>query len=41
MKFIDMQDSSDISVIAETLFTRLNAGLELVPVMDADDLRRA
>jgi hypothetical protein len=35
----DMKDPSDIPAIAEPLFMRLNASLELCPVMNRDDLR--
>ena len=38
--FFDMKDSAEIPVIAEPLFIRLGAELELVPVMNADDLRK-
>lgn len=37
---IDLQDSSEIPAIVEKFFTRLNAAVELVPVMNADDLKR-
>ena len=40
MVFFDMRDASDIPVIAEPLFMGLGAELELVPVMNADDLRK-
>jgi len=40
MIFFDMRDASDIPVIAEPLFMGLSAELELVPVMDADDLKK-
>jgi hypothetical protein len=40
MMFFDMRDASDIPSIAEPLFIGLNAELELVPVMDAADLRK-
>ncbi len=35
----DMQDPSDIPSIAEPLFMRMNASVELYPVMNRDDLR--
>jgi hypothetical protein len=38
MIFFDMKDSAEIPV--EPLFIGLNAELELVPVMNADDLRK-
>ena len=37
---VNMQDSSQIADIAERLFFGLNAKIELVPVMTADDLRK-
>ena len=37
---VNMQDSSQIANIAERLFFGLNAKIELVPVMTADDLRK-
>jgi hypothetical protein len=40
MIFFDMKDSADIPVIAEPLFIGLGAELALVPVMNADDLRK-
>jgi hypothetical protein len=36
----DLPDASDIPVFAEPFFGRLDAGLELAPVMTADDLRK-
>ena len=36
----DMADTSQIPVIAEPLFQDLNADLSLVPVMNADDVRK-
>jgi hypothetical protein len=36
----DMQDSSQIPVIAEPLFQGLKAKLEFSPVMNQDDLRK-
>ena len=38
--FFDMKDSAEIPAIAERLFIGLGAEIELVPVMNADDLRR-
>ncbi len=40
MLFFDMLDASEIPPIAEPLFTALNVEIELVPVMNADDLKR-
>ena len=37
----DMADASEIAQIAEPLFNELDAAVEFVPVMNADDLRRA
>jgi hypothetical protein len=37
---VDMQESSQIADIAERLFFGVNAKIELVPVMTADDLRK-
>ncbi len=41
MIFFDMADSSDIPRIAEPLFQALDAAVEFVPVMNADDLKSA
>jgi hypothetical protein len=38
--FFDMKDASEIPSIAEPLFAGLNARLQLVPVMNADDLKK-
>jgi len=40
MIFFDMKDSAEIPPIVEPLFIGLGAKLELVPVMNADDLRK-
>jgi hypothetical protein len=40
MMFFDMKDASEIPVIAEPLFAGLNARLQLLPVMNADDLKK-
>jgi hypothetical protein len=37
--FFDLKEPSQIPVIAEPLFRGLNASVEFVPVMNADDLR--
>jgi hypothetical protein len=37
---VNMQESSQIADIAERLFFGVNAKIELVPVMSADDLRK-
>jgi hypothetical protein len=37
---VDMRESSQIAEIAERLFFGVNAKIELVPVMTADDLRK-
>jgi hypothetical protein len=38
--FFDMKDASEIPAIAEPLFAGLNARLQLLPVMNADDLKK-
>ena len=38
--FFDMRDASDIPGIAEPLFVGLHAEIELVPVMNAADLKK-
>lgn len=40
MFVIDMKDSSDIPVIAEPLFEKLNASVEFLTVMNANDLKK-
>jgi hypothetical protein len=40
MMFFDMKDASDIPAIAEPLFAGLNARIQLLPVMNAEDLKR-
>jgi hypothetical protein len=40
MIFFDMRDSSEIPRIAEPLFMGVDAEVELLPVMNADDLRK-
>ncbi len=37
----DMKDTTEIPRIAEPLFLALDAAVEFLPVMNADDLRRA
>jgi hypothetical protein len=39
-KAFDMKDASEIPAIAEPLFAGLNARIQLLPVMNADDLKR-
>lgn len=38
--FFDLADTSQIPVIAEPLFHDLDATVEFIPVMNADDLQR-
>ena len=38
---VDMRKSSQIAEIAERFFFGLNAKIEMVPVMNADDLQKA
>jgi len=40
MMFFDMKDASEIPGITEPLFAGLNARLQLLPVMNADDLKK-
>lgn len=40
MMFFEMNDASDIPGIAEPLFAGLNARIELLPVMNAEDLKK-
>ncbi len=41
MLVFDMADPSQIPIIAEPLFMNLDAAVEFLPVMNADDLRKA
>ena len=41
MVVFDLKDPSEIPQIAEPLFQQLNASVEFLPVMNADDLKRA
>jgi hypothetical protein len=38
--FFDLRDNSDIPTFAEPLFSVLNAEIELIPVMSADELKK-
>jgi hypothetical protein len=38
---VDMQESSQVAEIAERFFFGLNAKIDMVPVMAADDLQKA
>jgi uncharacterized protein DUF3303 len=38
--FIEVKDSSQIPAITEPFFQELNATVEFIPVMNADDLRK-
>jgi hypothetical protein len=38
--FLDLKDQSDIPVYAEPFFQELNASIEFMPVMNADDLKK-
>jgi hypothetical protein len=40
MMFFDLADPSQIVEIAEPLFANLNAAIEFMPVMSAEDLRK-
>jgi hypothetical protein len=37
---LDLPDSSDIPPFAEPFFAELNAGVEIAPVMNGDDLQK-
>jgi hypothetical protein len=37
---VDIKDSSEIPAIAEPFFSKLNAALEIFPVMNAEDLKK-
>jgi hypothetical protein len=38
--FFDMKDSAELPAIAEPLFMGVNAEIEVVPAMNADDLKK-
>lgn len=38
--FFDMKDSAELPAIAEPLFIGVNAEIEVVPAMNADDLKK-
>lgn len=38
--FIDLKDQSQIPVLAEPFFMELEASVEFMPVMNADDLKK-
>ena len=40
MLFFEMHHTSDIPAIAEPLFSELNAEIEMVPAMNAEDLEK-
>lgn len=37
---VDLKDTSEIPAIVEPFFEKLNAAVELLPVMNADDLKK-
>lgn len=37
---VDVKDASEIPAIVEPFFTGFNAGVQLTPVMNADDLKK-
>ena len=39
MIFFDLKESSDIPAITEPFFQKVNASVELLPVMNQDDLK--
>jgi hypothetical protein len=41
MVFFDMKEPADVPRIAEILFRGANASVEFVPVMNAEDLKKA
>jgi hypothetical protein len=41
MLVFDMKEPSQIPIIAEQLFMGLDAAVEFIPVMNADDLKKA
>ena len=38
--FFDMKDSSELPLVAEPLFTQLDAKVEVIPAMNANDLQK-
>ncbi|HEV2283188.1 MAG TPA: hypothetical protein VGX75_12450, partial [bacterium] len=38
--FVDMKESSQMPAVAEPFFQELNATVEMIPCMNADDLRK-
>jgi hypothetical protein len=38
--FFDMKESSELPAIAEPLFAGVNAEIEVIPAMNADDLKK-
>ena len=39
MMFVDVKEASDIPAIVEPFFSQLNAAVEILPVMNAEDLK--
>ena len=39
MMFVDVKEASDIPSIVEPFFSQLNAAVEILPVMNAEDLK--
>jgi hypothetical protein len=40
LMIVDLSDPSEIPVVVEPFFSRLNASVELIPVMNAEDLKK-